>query len=473
MKFLNDEYTLDIEQLADKNQINKIRELILDAPTPFSIGISGRWGSGKTSIMKYLMASLGGEPISHQLNSKSNENEEKEDFHKIFKKFYSNQSERKKFKNKNLHAIWFNPWENESHHEPMVGLLHAITHHFSFFEYTIQKGGKLASVSIQSSLDMLGSLTKLGKNVGTNIKNIGEKYEHENFQYIDRSQRFKFVFHEAIEKLLQVGMDTIDDDARIVIFIDDLDRCEDETIEKLLKEIKQYLSTKRCIFVFGYDRHHIEKSISSVSTKSSKETRAYLEKLFQATFYLKESNSENLEKFILKTVKNYSFVNRSEQKEFTTFIASIIDSNPRRIKTFLMAIYFHISSSSDFGSSSSITLINLKKLALITYLKLFYESVYAALENQPFLLKDLWNVCKERRVVDALNQREYFFYLEFKSHLHSIDTIKRDDIESSKEYENKFVAEVSEMQGKHKSFENYMNQVVELFESEPSIEKYL
>ncbi|MDQ7083419.1 MAG: P-loop NTPase fold protein [Sulfurovum sp.] len=48
------------------------------------------------------------------------------------------------------------------------------------------------------------------------------------------------------------------EESRVILFIDDLDRCEDATIATLLKEIKQYLSTKYCIFVFGYDRQHIE-----------------------------------------------------------------------------------------------------------------------------------------------------------------------------------------------------------------------
>ncbi len=475
MQFLNDEYTLDINTLADKKQIDKIRDLIREAPTPFSIGISGRWGSGKTSIMKYLMASLGGKPIKHNLNFQPKTIEEENRFKEVFDDCCPVGSDRDTFNKQNLHTIWFNPWENENHQEPMVGLLQAIYHHFSLVASSLGKSKKMLSVTLQAGLDMLGSLNKLGRNAGTNIKNIGETYEYDNFQYIDRSQKFKFIFQEAIEILLQKNMKIVDDDARIIIFIDDLDRCEDETIEKLLKEIKQYLSTKRCIFVFGYDRHHIEKSLSNVSTKTSKETRAYLEKLFQATFYIKEPKNTELINFIKSIIDPYPFVDSRELEEFTQFISFIVDPNPRRLKNFLTALYFHVISSPTYGGGNPrITIENLKKLALITYIKLFYESVYSALENQSTLLQDILIIFKERSEFKINNQRQYFLHLEFKSHIHEIDVTEyNDNIEHTKAYEEKFLGEVYEMQGKHKSFENFMIQFNEVFETETEIEKYL
>ena len=474
MNFLNDEYTLDIEVLADKKQIDKIRDLILRAHTPFSIGISGRWGSGKSSIMKYLMASLNGKPVKHQLNFQDKTIEEEKNFQEIFNKHCPAKYKKNAFDKRNIHTIWFNPWENENHQEPMVALLQVIHHHFSFFASMLKEGEKLASVTFQAGLDMLGSLKKLGGKIATNIKNIGEQHEFDNFQYIDRSQKFKFIFQESIEILLQRGMKTVGEDARIIIFIDDLDRCEDETIEKLLKEIKQYLSTKRCIFVFGYDRHHIEKSLANVGTKTSKETRAYLEKLFQATFYIKEPKAQQLIEFTTTTFESYAFVYPKDIIKFGQFVSSIIDPNPRRIKTFLMAIYFHIISYSDYEKGKWISLEKLKKLTLIAYMKHFYESAYSALENQPRLLDDLLNVFNNRKIFDLSNQREYFFHLEFKAHLHAIDIDEYNDkIEHNKTYEEKFLSEVYEMQGKHKSFEKYMIEFAKLFEYKENIETYL
>ena len=82
MAYDNDEHTLDIENLGNKKQIETIRELILEANTPYSLAISGRWGSGKTSAMKHLYASLGGKPSKHNLSFGSVEIEKKEIFDK-------------------------------------------------------------------------------------------------------------------------------------------------------------------------------------------------------------------------------------------------------------------------------------------------------------------------------------------------------------------------------------------------------
>lgn len=463
MTFLNDEYTLQIDDLGYRPQVDKIRELILDADTPFSIGISGRWGSGKTSIMKYLMASLGGEPMRHRMTFHTEIIKEQKDFRSVYTLFED------KSDCAQVQAIWFNPWEHESAEEPFIELLKEIKNHFSMLQ-SLDQGKKIVSVSLQAGLDMLGSLLGLGRNQGSNVKGIGEKYEFDNFEYTARTQRFKLVFQDAVEKLLkQEDSETTDQNARLVIFVDDLDRCENDTIGKLLKEIKQYLSTQRCVFVFGYDRHHIERALATTATKSSKETRAYLEKLFQTTFYIKEPAPDKIRYFVHDQLEKFPFIANNARDELATFITEIVDPNPRRLKSYVIAFYFHVMNAD--VNTEPIELGELKKFALIAYLKLFYESVYSALENTSELLEDLIAVFKNRAIADATNQREYYFHLEMRSHLHSIPVLDI-KVESTDEYETKFLNEVYEMHGKHKSFERFMEAFVNVFTDEPNPTHY-
>ncbi|MCI4624534.1 MAG: hypothetical protein L3V56_01080 [Candidatus Magnetoovum sp. WYHC-5] len=87
MDFFNDEYTLDIKLLGYEKQAENIRNLILNCDTPYTIGISGRWGSGKTSMMKHLMASLGGIPVQQRFRFSENvieDDKEKGSFNRIF-----------------------------------------------------------------------------------------------------------------------------------------------------------------------------------------------------------------------------------------------------------------------------------------------------------------------------------------------------------------------------------------------------
>lgn len=465
--FPNDEYTLDIDDLGYKQQADNIRKLIIESDTPYSIGISGRWGSGKSSMMKYIMASLGGTPLVHRLKFQTDylENkQEKENYDRINKMPEYNNVQQ-------IQTIWFNPWEHENHDEPLIELLKEIKRHFELMSTMTDEVKKLSVVAIQAGLDMLGSFLKTGSNQGTNIKNIGEKYEYDTFDYETRSQRFKLIFEKAIEKLLTPSEKKFPDEkAKLVIFIDDLDRCEQETISKLLRDIKQYLSTKRCVFVFGYDRHHVERALSASNSRTVKEIRAYFDKLFQSTVYVKQPTGLKIKEFIFKylEIEKFNFVDQSNYNELVNYISCIIDPNPRRIKSFITSYYFHVKNSY-FSKATSINLDDLKKLALITYLKLFYESVYTALENKNEILINIVSVFKTRSRLSSSNYSEYYLYLEFRSHINDLDVgIDKDMIDkefiNDESSERKLLTEVYDMQGRHKSFECYMNEFIEQFQ---------
>jgi len=454
MHYLNDEYTLNIDDLGYKEQADSIRTMILDCATPFTIGISGRWGSGKTSMMKYLMASIGGRPLRHRLAYQSDAIEENFEVKTVQDKYENVVS-------LPVHALWFNPWEHENHEEPFVELLKEIRNHFDFISKSKDETKKLASTTILAGIDILGSLLKMGSNPGSHVKQIGERYEHDHFEYQTRSQRFKLIFEEAIRNLLGIPkqIDNVDEvKKRLVIFIDDLDRCEEETISRLLKEIKQYLSTKYCVFVFGYDRHHIEKAMADKMGRSAKETRAYLEKLFQTTFYLPQPKTAPLQVFIKERVMELPFLAPTAQTKFSEFLADILDPNPRRLKMFFNSFAVHVMNSK-LESKKDINFDISKKMALIAYLNFFYEPVYTVLENDPTLLADIVSVFHNRDRAKAKSPRELFLYMELKSHIQGIELENFDPekfLGSGKEDEDKFLREIYEMQGRHSSFNVYM-----------------
>ena len=460
--FDNDEFTCEIDTLGYKQQADAIRDLIIECKTPYAIGISGRWGSGKTSLMKYIMASLNGKPLSHRL--------------KFHDKTINDEEESRKFKSvidlypdkgqiKHIVPIWFNPWEYENHDEPFVELLKEI-HHFFNTTILLNSTKKIAHTSIRAGLDILANFFNLGDNPASHIQSLGEKYEQDHFAYTHRSQQFKLLFQTAVEKLLTGAIGgKLDKNARLVIFIDDLDRCEENVIGRLLKEIKQHLSTQYCVFVFGYDRHHIEKALSQNNNRSLKESRAYLEKLFQSTIYIKQPDKTKLTTYINEQLNPetglYTFVNnRSNQTALTTFLLDILDPNPRRMKYFFTAFHLHVKANIRFQNKSAIKLDDLQRLALMVYLKLFYEAIYSALENDPTVLSAILAIFRTHKEAGINDFRECFVYLETKGHLSTKDIVLEDaqktSILQNGDSEKKFLTEVNEMQGKHKSFANFM-----------------
>ena len=101
--------------------------------------------------------------------------------------------------------------------------------------------------------------------------------------------------------------------------------------------------------------------------------------------------------------------------------------------------------------------------------------MYTAIEHDDSLMQtlvDLFNGTKD--FADVNNGREYYFNLEFKNHLKKSEVNSfSDKIEYSKAFEDKFLSEVYEMQGRHKNFENFSNELVIHFSSEQNIQVYL
>lgn len=448
MNFFNDEYTLDIDTLGYKEQADKIRELILNCDTPYTLGISGRWGSGKTSMMKYLLASLGGIPLEPSMSSMHNDtdiedlirdmpySEECNKFVEVLGKYVTNYEDDILL---NTITIWYNPWESKIQQEPFTELLKDILAQLSFLLTENEEGINI----LQTIYEQL-----------SNASNHQES--------VEKDQYLKLLFQTALTKILSINRQELPENARFVFFIDDLDRCESETIAKFLQGIKQYMAVKRCVFVFGYDKHHVEKSLMNTISLSPKEIRSYLEKLFQATIYLKKPDKQKTKKFIKEILdrkdnKNkdlYDFSNERKDS-LADFIMEIVDLNPRRIKSFMVVFYFHYISS-EFSNRPNKNEIDLKRLALITYLKIFHEPVYSALENMPELLGSLLDSFEYTTSAAAINHNDYFFFLELKSHLKLKSvSLKGSPFTDDEHKESKFLTEVYDMQGKHKSHDNF------------------
>jgi len=65
----NDHWTLDLEKLGMDVAGDKLAQLVLRCRPPYAICVQGKWGAGKTSLMRYAMARLGGKPLGTTLRT--------------------------------------------------------------------------------------------------------------------------------------------------------------------------------------------------------------------------------------------------------------------------------------------------------------------------------------------------------------------------------------------------------------------
>lgn len=135
---------------------------------------------------------------------------------------------------------------------PVIALLHEIRRQFSAWDKLKNKGRKLGTITGRSILSSLGDITKLLKTQAIpadakDIQKIGELWEKQNLETrlgVDTIQDF---LQEAIETL-------IGKKKKLIIIIDDLDRCSSTAAYRLLEGLKIYLNLNNCVFVIGMNQ---------------------------------------------------------------------------------------------------------------------------------------------------------------------------------------------------------------------------
>lgn len=373
---LNDEWTLN-DKLGHGRIVTKTIDTIKTIEPPFTLGIYGGWGSGKTSLMKQIYYKIGGVTQSYLFPfDKSPEKEE------ISPENLNIINGLSVDKNDKFEAIWFNPWKHELESNPLLGLLHEIREHFSLYNKTKAEAKKLADVTIRTGLDILAStikeLTKIEFSPSS-ITKYGETYENSNFDTKSSTQNFRLIFESAIKKLLEGATNK-----KLIIFIDDLDRCTDQKIIKLLEGIKLYLSTSNCIFIFGMDQNNVLNAL-----KNSNINEEYLDKLFQSV--IRVPISTKYQDFIISNILNNYFSTELTtdplKQNFAILIADIIEKNPRKIKNFANSLKFYWDIKVDND-------LDLEIFTLFHYLRIHFENIFGIIERDYELFPSLINACR-------------------------------------------------------------------------------
>ena len=371
---------------------------------PCSIGVFGDWGSGKSSLMKMV--------------------EEK----------YTDQQD--------TLVIKFNGWLFEGYDDTKTVLMGSIVDEIirkrTLSEKAIKLGAKIlkkidvfkvsstalkyglsyitmgpAGIALASSSDVLSKLKE-----DDYEKYIKEKKAEGN-EGTDGTIRSNIQeFHKNFEDLIAETKIK-----KIVVLIDDLDRCSTDTIIGTLEAIKLFLFTQKTAFVLGADerliKYAVRKRFPEIQGDSTEIGRDYLEKLIQypiripplnsielATYInllftklhldvgefelvrenvLKEKNKEgfdfvfnfsNADKFI-NLVKDANKEDLLLSAQITPVLSVGLNGNPRQCKRFLNTLLLRLG----MADSKSIALNKriLAKLMLLEYFKpetfkLFYES---------------------------------------------------------------------------------------------------
>lgn len=212
----------------------------------------------------------------------------------------------------------------------------------------------------------------------------------------DRDDQFTRLFRKLVDEIKRKKKAH-----RLVIFIDELDRCEPEDVVATLVDLKTFLEVPDCVFVVAADRDVIERALRKVpQAKPVREDDpyystpgAFLDKIFQHQIALPPLRSHALSSFAHTLVSERSQglwhdlrTADPSGRLFNDVIYVLIPghvSSPRRVKVLLN----NFATSARIAQSRRIDWVGrARELAFLTVLETEFPSVASLLVRYPDLL---------------------------------------------------------------------------------------
>ncbi len=333
-----------------------IRQLInsIRSRGSFSIGIFGEWGQGKTSLLKQIQKSF---------------------------------DQQYKTTDAAILTVWFNPWLYSGEPHFIAPLLNTLLATFDDYlegsnkEKNIITGLSTRIKTFSSKIrDLTTSMSRFMHTPGTPL---GTKWE--------LAQKSPTDYHNQIEAL---GPAAVELNARVVVFIDDLDRCPPLAALELLENLRIFLDIYGFTFVVSMSRDSFKQAIHlryrdlyhSTPTKTFME-QEYLEKLIQFSINLPAIEAKLFRDYVanrlLKTSPQYH--------QFLDTILAVLEHNPRQIKRFFNAVTF-CNWVAKHSHQMNMEIMRLELTIKISLIAFQFPELYSQLCHHPHHLLHLQNI---------------------------------------------------------------------------------
>ncbi|GAB3005491.1 hypothetical protein GCM10023080_083910 [Streptomyces pseudoechinosporeus] len=279
--------------------VTVLHEAVAQAtPLPLTVGVFGSWGAGKSSFLKLW---------------------------------------EQRFEQEQVPTIWFNPWKYDQKVEVWAALLHTILAELEKEEGLKDKARRLAKaatwLSVRAGLGAAAALGTGGVIKGEAVDNMLQDIAVRDSEQYRQINRFESDFAEAVEEFVRKD----GRDGRLVVFVDDLDRCTPESAMTVLESLKLFLAETRCVFVLALDLDVLAAVATNKFGDALKGApsevvsgMAYLDKIVQLPFFLPDVGFETLRTAYTPAIPEFT-----DLDFFWGLLQSTLGSNPRRLKRYL------------------------------------------------------------------------------------------------------------------------------------------
>lgn len=388
--YILDDLPTDKDALDFQPYVETLVDVCKTAITPLTIGVFGTWGSGKTSLMKMVQKGLPEKYTAAWFDAWKYDKEET-----LWRAFLLSV----------LAAVRINvqegePTEDLDYLETMLYRAVDIEKAGGVTIDLAKLGGKMAQGVVKLGLSFIPGGTVLSEFVNK-VQELGaESLTDDITDAIQREQtkihieQVKFLeqFQDKFRTLVEQHVTR--DGGRLVVFVDDLDRCLPEKAIEVLEAIKLFVDEPGCVFVLGLDQDVIARGIEmkykELGEKQARDGKEkftiqgmrYLEKIIQLPFQIPPVEQNDMGEFVEGLTTDWP------HEECPNVFAVGLGDNPRQIKR-TVNVFLMLWNLAEKRKEKLQGQIKPIRLAKVVAIQSIHPELYDLLKETPRFLREL------------------------------------------------------------------------------------
>lgn len=319
---MTDQPTSD-DLLDTKQYAEVLADYIHDCATPLTVAIQGDWGSGKTSTMQM---------VENRLREEHGNAE-------LIVKFNTWQYSQMNMSDSLVLALMSHLIESVATDIGKAGqdngeLAHSKRKLLRRLGKSFASSAAVAAREVAKWVPTMGVIVQSAESGIEAFKEYREQADELNLNYLEQlrgSAKVVETLREEIEQYVEQALDE-KGAARMVVFIDDLDRLEPQRAVEVLEAIKVFLDVKRCVYVLAIDFNVVKQGVREKfgGDFDEQKAQAFFDKIIQVPFHM-PVNRYNIKK-LLDQILGLPSLAESEKRQYVHLAQRSVGNNPRALK---------------------------------------------------------------------------------------------------------------------------------------------